>query len=373
MGEVVLALAASARDWSDRLHGFLVDHGGARVRTVVMGPEEVVAEDYDVLVVDDICSFLTPHLVERVRRAGRLVVGVFDPIDGVDAKRRLIDCGVDDVIEADADPDEFLAAVRQVRRWRPPALDEGSPPVESGPATGRVVSVGAPPGGCGATEISIGLAREYGTAVIDADDLAPSVAQRLGAGLHPNLRTAIDVVHHRSGDLDDVTQTASDVTLVAGLARGDDWSHLVPGEVETVVDELAVAFDPLVVNVASGLERPDRGEGRFALARSLISRSDVVVGTGSPTPVGVTRLIRWLAEARVLSPSATVVAVVNRIGRSAYRRSEIQREIGRVFDDVPVVFVPDDPRVEESAWAGGVVDRGPYRRAVRTLRRQVGR
>lgn len=362
----MLALAASAREWSDRLHGFLVDHGGARVRTVLMGPDEVDAEEYDVLLIDDICSFLTPHLVDRVRMSGRFVVGVFDPADGVDAKRRLVDCGVDDVIEADAGPEEFLTVVRGIRSWRPVTATEEREPVTRGGARGEVVVVGAPPGGCGATEIAVAMAAEAGTCILDADDVAPSVAQRLHGGLHPNLRTAIDVVHHHSGDLYDVIQTGG-VPFLAGLARGDDWAHVAAGEVQAVVDGLAERFRPLIVNIGSGLERPERGEGRFSLARSLLSHADRVVGIGAPTPIGVTRLVRWLAEARALAPTVPLVAVVNRVGRSGYRRSEIQREIGRVLDDVGVAFVPDDPRVGEASWAGHVVGKGPFRRAVRSI------
>ena len=114
MADIELALAASARPWAGSLHRFLADHGGARVRAIVMGPEEAVAESYDALIIDDVCSFLTPRLVDQVRRHGRLVVGVYDARDGADAKRRLLDCGVDDVIEADAGPEEFLDVVRAV-------------------------------------------------------------------------------------------------------------------------------------------------------------------------------------------------------------------------------------------------------------------
>ena len=99
-----LALAASARDCPDRLHRFLMDHGGGRVRSRVMGPEQAMADDFDVILIDDICSFLTPRLVVRLRDSGKEVVGVFSPADGPDAKRRLLECGITDVIESDAPP-----------------------------------------------------------------------------------------------------------------------------------------------------------------------------------------------------------------------------------------------------------------------------
>lgn len=371
MADIELALAASARPWADSLHRFLADHGGARVRAVVMRPDDVVAESYDVLLIDDVCSFLTPRLVEQVRLHGRLVVGVFDGRDGADAKRRLLECGVDDVVENGATPEEFLTVVRGVLDLAPYAPPTQGPTPDPLP-TGRVVVVGAPPGGCGATEVAVGLGALTGAPVVDADDIAPSVAQRMGAPLHPNLRTAIDVVHHRSGPVTEAVVETDSVRVLPGLVSGDDWGQLHPGEVEAVIEELAADHNAVVVNVGSGLERPQVGEGRHGLARGIVQRADVVVAVGLPSPVALTRLVRWVGEARALASDVPVLAVVNRMGRSAYRRSEIQEELGRSLPEVPVLFLPYDKRVAEAAWAGGVVPGGPFRRSLRKLVRGVG-
>lgn len=370
MTDIELALAASARTWGGALHRFLADHGGARVRATVMGPEEAVAESYHALVIDDVCSFLTPRLVDQVRRSGRLVVGVYDSRDGADAKRRLLDCGVDDVIEADASPEEFLAVVRAVLDLAPyvPGMPSPSGPPEK---KGQVVVVGAPPGGCGASEVAVALAGIYDALLVDADDVAPSLAQRLGAPLLPNLRTAIDVVYHQSGTLDDVVVDAG-VRLLAGLATGDDWGQLHPGEVDAVVAEAAAVHPRVVVNVGSGLERPRVGEGRFGLARALLRLADRIVGVGLPYPVGVARLIRWASEAATLAPDTPLVLAVNRIDRSPYRRAEIERELAAALPGSPVVFLPEDKRVTEAAWAGTQVRRGPFRKAVYRLAAEVG-
>lgn len=370
MAELELALAASARTWADALHRFLTDHGGARVRAVVMGPEEVVGESYDVLLIDDVCSFLTPRLVEEVRRSGRAVVGVFEARDGVDAKRRLLDCGVDDVVESDASPEEFLDVIGRVRELMPPV------PVlplstEEPVRRGRLIAVGAPPGGCGSTEISVGLAASMGALLVDADDVAPSVAQRLGIPMHPNLRTAIDVVHHRTGSLDEAITESGSLRIVAGLANGEDWAQLHPGEVHTVMEELAAAEARVVVNIGAGLERPQVGEGRFGLARQLVSRADVIVGVGLPHPVAMARLVNWLAEADALASDARLVTVVNRVSRSIYQKGEVAAELSQAVPGIPIVMVPEDRRVTEAAWSGTPVGRGPFRRAMRRLAREV--
>ena len=368
VAEVELALAASARRWADSLHRFLADHGGARVRTVVMGPEEAIAESYDVLIIDDVSSFLTPRLVGQIQRLGRQIVGVFDVEDGADAKRRLLSCGIDNMVESDAQPEEFLAVVVNLVRMGSTGRELSHPPAVR---KGQVVVVGAPQGGCGATEVAVEIARLGGSVLVDADDVVPSVAQRVGASLHPNLRTAIDVVHHRSGDLTDVLTDAEGFSLVAGLVGGDDRAQVHPGEVEAVVEELAALRSSVIVNLSSGLERPRMGDGRFGLAGALVGMADEVVAVGLPDPVGVTRLVRWVSEAQVLNPVAPVHIVMNRAPRSAYRRSEVSAEIERIFVESDLTFLPEDPRVSEAGWEGACVSRGPFVRAVRKVARRV--
>jgi hypothetical protein len=99
----------------------------------------------------------------------------------------------------------------------------------------------------------------------------------------------------------------------------------------------------------------------------LVAGAGTILGVGLPTPVAVTRLVRWLHEARVLAPDAEIVAVVNRVDRSSFRRGEIRAELERSVPGLDVVFVPEDPRVTEAAWAGGEVGRGPFRRAMAKL------
>lgn len=371
MSETELALAASARSWAGRLHRFLTDHGGARVRAVVMSPDQATEEIYDALLIDDVCSFLTPRLVEQVRLRGRLVVGVFDGGDGADAKRRLLDCGVDDVVEADATPDEFLQVVSAARRLVPVSVAPRPSAVRD--PHGEVVVVGAPPGGCGASEIGLELAAFLGTPLVDADDLAPSLAQRRAVGLHPNLRTAIDLVHHRSGDVREAMTEAVDLSLLAGLAAGEDWAQLHAGEVEAVIHEIASVFAQVVVNIGSGLERAEFGEGRFDLGRRLLAFADLIVAVGLPTPVGVTRLARWVEEASGLNDAARIRIVVNRMPRSGFQRSEVASELQRLFPGKSIDFVPDDQRVIEAAWAGTRVPRGPFRRALARIARGMSR
>src|SRR5918998_3612317 len=78
MDEPVIVVAASPRDWANRLRHHVADRGGARIRGTVLHCEDAVAESYDVFIADDTTSFLTRRLVTRLHGQGRLVLGVYE-------------------------------------------------------------------------------------------------------------------------------------------------------------------------------------------------------------------------------------------------------------------------------------------------------
>ena len=371
MNEIEVALAVSARVWPDRLHRFLADHGGARVRAQVLAPEDALAESYEVLIIDDVSSFLTPRLVQELQRRQRMVLGVFDPADGQDGKERLRECGVDQVIESAASAEEFVVAVRALVALAPYQRADEFEESEDLATGGRLIAVGAPPGGCGATEVAIGiasrLARSGPTVLLDVDEVAPSVAQRLGLSLLPNLRTAIDVIQHRSGDFGRSLQSVGDVMVLCGFSGERDWMEVRPIELQDLISELRSRFGFLVANVGPLLDSGGFGDGeRVGLSRSVVAAADAVVGVGLGHPVSVSRTISWTLAATSLNATATRSLIINRSPRSVYRRGEIRLEVTRATG-LAVEFLPDDGRVEAAAWVGKPVAAGKFRRAIDRL------
>ena len=352
-----IALAASARDWPDRLHRFLLDHGGGRIVDRVMGPDQATVGGYDVLLIDDVSSFLTPRLVTVLKQSSVEVIGVYMPEDGSDAKRRLLGCGISDVIESEATPEEFLAKIGSTLAHRAAA-----PPAEvlsSSPGFGLCVT--GPCEGVGMTEVAISLARsladEVSTVLVDMDSGWPSIAQRLDLPLHPNIRTALDHALHSVDRLGDTVHEVDGLMVVGGRADGGQGPEISRPDSIMLLDALGSLGDVIVV---------DLGPMRH-VEPGLFREFDTVLVVGTGDPVGVARLIRTAASLLTRDPAQSVLAVVNKTGRGTFRRAEIAGEINRAIPGLPVLTVPFEDRLDQAAWDGRLVDKGRYSRAVHAM------
>lgn len=382
MREPELAIAASPREWAGRLHRHVTDHGGARVRVTALQRRDVLDEAVDVLVADDTTSFLTAQLVADLHTRGGLLLGVYDG-EAPTGKGELLQLGADDVLERGSSAEEFLRVIAALVRTRPrpdhlttPSAPVVGPPAADGALCGHLVAVAGCGGGTGATEVAIGVAlavaRGGGHPVlVDADEVAPSVAQRLGLRLYPNLRAAVDVVEQRTGDLlATLTPALSGrLAVLVGLSHGRDWNHVRPGEVVDVLGRLRGVATHVVVNAGPLVEdtRAEGGQRRFGQSRAVVSAADTVVGVGLATPVGLTRVLEWAAAVRALTTSAAVHLVLNRAPGSAFQRREIEAELQRTFPPSTLTFLPPDARVPAAAWSGRAVEDGPFSRGVATL------
>lgn len=110
--EPAVALASSQRAWVAEMMSYAQDHAGVRVVGTVLSRREAIEHEYDVLLIDDTSSFLTRRLVARVQSKRRVVIGVFEGARGDLGRARLVEMGVDDVVDAGASPKEFLAKIR---------------------------------------------------------------------------------------------------------------------------------------------------------------------------------------------------------------------------------------------------------------------
>ncbi len=385
MAEPEVALVFSPETWVEGLHRHLTDHGGARVRQIVMDPALALEEEYGTLIVSHRWPALSRAFVDTVHAHRRCLLGVFDS-DEPAGREYLLELGADRVIESDAPMSEFLAAVAALApdelvsvpaaRELAGIVDGGDGPSEA-PELRQVVVVAGPPGG-GATEIAIELARvgtnSSSTVLVDADDVMPSVAQRLSRTIEPNLRTAVDAVEYGMGNLHEslVAAPGAEFSVLCGLPNVAAWSQVRPGEVLDVIAALGHSSCRTVVNISGHLEDLVVGIGRarHGLARTLVGAATKLVGVGSGTPVGVIRLLDWIADVRGLT-DAPLHLVISRCPTDAFRRAEIADEIHRTVRPSDLWFVPVDPRVDAAAWSGELVAPGPFTRAVLPIERAI--
>jgi MinD-like ATPase involved in chromosome partitioning or flagellar assembly len=398
--EPIVVLAHTVRDWAQDLHFFLMDHGGAIVRGYVMSPDDALAESYDILLVDDVTSYLNPRLVGSLQGNGVKILGVYDPDDAHGAgKQRLLELGVDEALPATTSPAEFVQSIARLagpfiendpelagmleelgsggRHTRPTPRDPGGVP-EADPRgdRGTLIAVVAASGGAGATEIAIGLAeriRDLGiaTALVDADDQAPAVAQRLGLALHPNLRTAVDSVQHGTGTIEDalVRYAPAGLEILCGLPNPRDWFELRPAEVTDVLRELVQRRPALVVNLGPRVEDLPSfgGPARFGVGRAVLAIADEIVLVGAASPIGARRIVDWVADAGAMVGSTPLHVVVNQYSGGRFAPAEIEAELRRTLTLRSFSVVPYDRRVVRAGWEGEPVPRGPFLKAVHRL------
>jgi MinD-like ATPase involved in chromosome partitioning or flagellar assembly len=380
VNDVEIALVVSTRTWADRLHRYVTDHGGARVRARPLQGRHALEETYDVLIAEDLTSFLTPRLVDDLHRSGRRLLGVYDP-DEPTGRRRLLDIGADDVLPADATPQEFVRVLDVLRAGTPPTptarerLPSGAAPDSTSRAT--TIAVGGPGGGCGVTEVAIALATHLQhhapSVLLDLDVVAPAIAQRLGLPLHPNICAAIDAAEHLARAAETLLDVPEGPRALPGLVSGAMWRDVRPDDALTLLGTLRTEAGHLVCDIGTAIEDvpTSAGVGRHGVPRTIAGSADLVVAVGAPNPVGVTRLLGWVAELRTVAPDVPLLVAFNRVGGSRYLRAEVEREITRNIDVPALGFLPEDRRVLEAAWEGRPVRSGPFLRAVDRLGRAV--
>jgi MinD-like ATPase involved in chromosome partitioning or flagellar assembly len=376
--EPTVALVFSPERWVEELHRYLADHGGARVRQIVVEPSVALDEEYDTLVVSDRWPALTHGLVDALHQRSRGVLGVFDP-DEPAGKDHLLGLGVDATMAADSPMDEFVAALAELgpRELASDARGRGARTAAGEPRTalddassspGRLTVVGGPRGS-GVTEVALALAaavarRRESVVLVDAHETAPAVAGRLGLDLDPNLRSAVEAVVHGRETLErSITSgdPGNGFDVVSGFPSPTAASQVTPPEVLDVVTSLRSSYSQVIVDVAvdAGSTSP--------IGRALMGASATIVGVGSGSPVGVSRLLGWVVDVRSLNGAAPLHVVVNRVARDHFRRAEIESEIARTFVPASITFTRSDRHVDGAAWDGRTAVRGAFVGAVAPL------
>ena len=211
------------------------------------------------------------------------------------------------------------------------------------------------PPGAGTSEVALGLAaaiaaRGEAAVLVDADELASSTAARLGLGIEPNLRSAIDAVEHGLGEVvDALVRTGHPAfDVVCGLPSLAAAAQIRSREVLDVLGALGRIRSQVLVEVS--------GVPGIEIARAVIAEAGVLVGVGAANPVGVARLLGWVA-ALTSGQGARAPRVESRASRLVPTRRAHPRDLAHVHAREPDLR-PDRPsrrtrrvdRTARSAW-----------------------
>jgi MinD-like ATPase involved in chromosome partitioning or flagellar assembly len=362
--EPTIALVFSPEPWVERLHRHLTDHGGARVRQVVLGPALALEDEYDTLVVSHRWPGLTAPFVDAVHRGGRGVLGVFDP-DEPGGKEHLVGLAVDGSIAADAPIGDFVEAIGRLAppRALAPSADTGSrrPADDHDPRGGPIVVTGS--AGTGVTEVALGLAtalaaRGERAVLVDADESGACTAARLGLPIEPNLRSAVDAVEYGLGALVPTLQPVGNrLEVLCGFPSMASVAQVRPRDVLDVVGALVESERRVVVEVS--------GQRGAEIASAVYADVQTLVAVAAASPVGVVRLLGWIAD--VAGPVSSLHVVLNRAPADKYRQAELTAEVYRTVSPASLTYVPHDRRVERAVWSGDVVGRGPFSTSIAAL------
>lgn len=402
---VDLAVAVVDR-WESDLVAGLGAQPGVRVHRRCADIEDVLAcaaaGVVRAIVVSADLRGLDAEALDRLHQHGCVVVALAEPGDH-GAKTRLQRLAVSHVLEADAEPQDVAAAVREADQLRTVlrsglvadprdaltaagrlaqapergALTSDNADDAAAPARavdGRIVAVWGPVGAPGRTTIAVGLAAELAgggrqTLLVDADTYGASIAQALGlldeaAGIAGACRAA------DRGTLDPAQLTrhtpyvAPRLRVLSGLVRPDRWPEVRSGALSQVLTNARSLADWVVVDTGFCLEQDEELSYDSAAPRrnqatlTALAQADVVVAVGAADPIGLQRLVRGLRTLREVTDLTVddVVVVANRVRAAAVGgRPEraVRDALHRYAGVSEPVLVPYDPESLDAAVLAG--------------------
>lgn len=336
---------------------------------------------------------LDREVIDRLGDEEVAVVGVTPEFSSAD-EAALRSLGVDVILPADALPgvaDAVEAAIGGGRQEASPdersVVADWQDAVAATRRRGRVAAVWGPTGAPGRSVIALGLASELAalpapTTIVDCDVYGGSLAQMLGlldeaSGLLSAARSA------NSGQLtaEVLSRQARAVTptlrVLTGLPRADRWVEVRPRGIRDIVSAARELSAYTVLDCGFSLELDEEISYDTAAPRrngatvAALERADTVVVVGAADPVGLSRLVRALAELKDVVPHSTPVVVINRMRSGlGWSREDIVSTLARAIGPSPVAFMPDDQAAVDAAVVHGrtLGEAAPSSKLTRALR-----
>ena len=344
----------------------LLAAAGARVGTVAVVSASFFGIDHVV--------------IDRLHAMGVSVVGIAHSED----MERVAALRCDAVTDAAAGGPAVVEAIGRLDLdVLPPPMPVDIQPDDD--ARGTVIVVWGPHGAPGRTTVAAALAAELahdGTAfLIDADTLAPALAQSLGvvdesSGIAAVCRAA---THGRLTEtaLESASSTIGGVRVITGLTRPDRWREVPGRAIEEVLQAARALAAWTVVDVAGGWEDDESDFGsafaptRWSAQHAALAAADHVVVLGQADAVGIFRLVSLLVDApRVDGEYHVVVNKVRASATGAGSTRQVREVLARLAGEGDPVLIADDRAAADTAIRRAVMlaDAAPDSKALHGIR-----
>lgn len=256
---------------------------------------------------------------------------------------------------------------------------------------GRLVAVWGPTGAPGRSTVAVNLSAELArleapTLLVDADVYGGAVASMLGildeaSGLLAAARAA------NAGALNppELARRACEVNrylrVLTGIPRADRWTEVKTVLLRSILDSARRLAAYTVVDCAFSLELDEEitydtaAPRRNGATLEALERADTIVVVGSADPLGLSRLIRSLAELAVMVPDAVPCVVINRVRPSlGWSHAEIASMLFQATGIEPTHALPCDYAACDKAILAGqsLVECAPEARLTRAVRALAG-
>ncbi len=343
----------------------LLAAAGARVGTVAVVSASFFGIDHVV--------------IDRLHAMGVSVVGIAHSED----MERVAALRCDAVTDAAAGGPAVVEAIGRLD------LDAIPPPapveIQPDDARGTIIVVWGPHGAPGRTTVAAALAAELAhdgaTLLIDADTLAPSLAQSLGivdesSGIAAACRAA---THGRltQAALEGAIYTLGRMRVMTGLTRPDRWREAPGRALEEVLQAARSLAEWTVVDVAGGWEDDESGFGsafaptRWSAQHAALAAADHVVVLGQADAVGVYRLVSLLVDApRVDGEYHVAVNKVRASATGAGSTRQVREVLVRLAGEGDPVLIADDRAAADTAIRRAVTlaEAAPDSKALKGIR-----
>lgn len=382
--QLVIGVVGTSRAWRSELASHIREHIDTITIRVAYDPSRLVEGPFDAVIVDDVTSWVTKPLVDRLSSAGTLVFGIFDPDEAEGQGARYLESlGVTLTIPATCAPADLAARLLDLLD-RPASIS----PARAGTFAhnnlttnfGGSITVIGGPGGTGVTEFAICLAeriaaRHQRVILVDLDDRAPGLAMRLDTDPSPHILGALDAAGRGDDIINHVARAPSGhrtqpFHLIVGAGSATDWLRIRADEVTELLDQLR-RWDHAIINVGSEMDaNAGLGPSRYPATTGALQRADRVIGVCDGSAFhSIGRYLNWFAAvAQLTPPGGRVLTAVNRLpARNPERRLSIEEALTAHLPAdrrAGFVWLPHDRHVLNASWTCEHVQRGQFRREI---------